>query len=486
MTRLPAAPPAARGKARRRILVVDDEEAMRWTLEKALQRRGFEVTALGDGEAAVADAAEHDYTLVLMDLKMPRLNGFEALRRIRDRKPEQLVVLMTAYGTMRTAIDAMKEGAFDYITKPFEFDQIYAIIEKALMVGSYRHEVAYLSAEMRDRPAFGNIIGRSRPMQRVYRLIGMVAPTPLTVLIRGPSGTGKELVAQSIHHYSDRAGQPFVILNIAAVPPNLIESELFGHERGSFTGAVAQKAGKFELANQGTLFLDEIGDMGFPVQSKLLRVLEEREFYRIGGSRPVRVDVRVLAATNQDLERMVAEGRFRRDLYYRLNAVTVTLPGLGEHKEDLPLLLDYFMARFCEDLNLERKYLSSEAARLLQAYGWPGNIRELENTLKRAMVLAPTNVLLPEHFPAELRQATGADSTLERLERLLDARIGAQLERGEPERPGNLYQEVLDTFERPLLKGALRRTRGNKVRAAELLGINRNTLNKRIRLLGIE
>jgi two-component system nitrogen regulation response regulator GlnG len=485
--RAPAPAVAGKPRPRKRILVVDDEETMRWAMQKALEKRGFDVVTLGDGELAVAEIRERDYVLVLMDIKMPKMTGFQALRQIREIRPEQLIVLMTAYGTMRTAIDAMKEGAFDYITKPFEFEQIFSLIEKAVMVGTYRHEVDYLSAEMSEKHAFGNIIGRSRAMQRVYKLIGQVAPTDLTVLIRGASGTGKELVAQSIHHYSRRSAKPLVIVNIAAVPPNLVESELFGHERGSFTGAVAQKAGKFELAHGGTLFLDEIGDMDYLLQSKILRVLQEQEFYRVGGARPIRVDVRVIAATNQNLEKMVAEGRFRRDLYYRLNAVPILLPELKDHKEDLPLLIDYFMAKFCEDLNLERKYLSSEAAKLLHSYEWPGNIRELENTLKRAMVLAPSNVLLAEHFPPDVRDAApSAGTTLERLESILRRRLEAAVALLGEDDAGAFHEQTLRVFELPLLRAALRRTRGNKVQAAAQLGINRNTLNKKIKDLGIE
>ena len=475
------------GKKRKHILVVDDEESMRLALTKALEKRGFEVTALADGEAAVAAATHHDYAFILMDIKMPRLSGIEALKRIREVKHEQFVVLMTAYGTMRTAIDAMKEGAFDYITKPFEFDQIYSLIEKALLVGSYRREVDYLKAEMSEKASFGNIIGRSRAMQQVYKQIGKVAPTDYTVLIRGDSGTGKELVASAIHHYSPRAAKPLVIVNTAAIPPNILESELFGHERGSFTGAVAQKAGKFELAHGGTLFLDEIGDMDYVLQSKILRVLQEQEFYRVGSTKPMRVDVRVLAATNQNLEAMTAKGTFRRDLYYRLNAVTIALPPLRDRKDDLPLLIDYFMAKFCEDLSIERKYLSSEATRKLLSYNWPGNVRELENTLKRAMVLAPTNIILFDHLASELVEATPEEeSTLGRLEAQLAPKLTEYVASLAPRSTGSFHALVMREFERPLIKTALRRTRGNKIKAAAMLGINRNTLNKKIRELGIE
>jgi len=481
--------PTPRKMVKKRILVVDDEDAMRQALTRALEKRGFEVQTAANGEEAVEKSERGEYAMVLMDIKMPIMNGFEALRQIRESKPEQFVVLMTAYGTMRTAIDAMKEGAFDYITKPFDLDQIFSLIDKAMMVGSYRREVAYLSAEMSERPAFGNIIGRSRAMQRVYKVIGQVAPTDLTALIRGASGTGKELVAQSIHHYSVRSDKPLVIVNIAAIPPNLMESELFGHERGSFTGAVAQKAGKFEVANGGTIFLDEIGDMDYLVQSKILRVLQEQEFYRVGSAKSMRVDVRVIAATNQNLEKMVADGSFRRDLYYRLAAIPILLPEVREHREDIPLLIDYFMSKFCEDLNLERKYLSSDAARTLNGYDWPGNVREMENTLKRAMVLAPTNVLMLEHFPEEVQNApTTERTTLDRLETVLESKLDSYAEALEADEASGsgFYDLILHAVEAPLIKMALRKTRGNKIQAAKLLGINRNTLNKKIKDLAIE
>ena len=479
--------PPPRTQVKKRILVVDDEQSMREALRKALEKRGFTVDVASDGRAGLALVESNDYALVLMDIKMPEMTGFDALRAIREAKRDQFVVLMTAYGTMRTAIDAMKEGAFDYITKPFDLDQIFALIDKAMMVGSYRNEVDYIKAEMSEKASFGNIIGRSRSMQRVYKLIGQIAPTDLTVLIRGASGTGKELVAQSIHHFSGRANKPLVIVNIAAIPGNLMESELFGHERGSFTDAVAQKSGKFELADGGTIFLDEIGDMNYLVQSKILRVLQEQEFYRVGRTKPIRVDVRVIAATNQHLEKMVADGRFRRDLYYRLNAVPIVLPDIREHKEDIPLLIDYFMSKFCEDLNLERKYLSSEAAVMLNSYDWPGNVRELENTLKRAMVLAPTNVLLAEHFPPEVREAAPSpETTLDRLEERLAAKLEGYAATLAGGAGGDFYDMVFHAVETPLIKMALRKTRGNKIKAAELLGINRNTLNKKIKDLGIE
>jgi two-component system nitrogen regulation response regulator GlnG len=469
-----------------RILIVDDEEALRWALQKALEKKGYRVQTLPDGDRAIQEVSRDRYDVVLMDIKMPTVDGITALKKIKEVKPRQFVILMTAYGTMRTAIDAMKEGAFDYITKPFNFDEVCALIEKALLHGSYHQEVKYLSHEMSEAPAYGNIIGRSLGMQRVYRLIGLVAPTDLNVLIQGDSGTGKELVAKAIHYFSRRSDRPFVVVNTAAIPPNLLESELFGHEKGAFTGAVATKIGKFQLADGGTIFLDEIGDMDVLSQSKILRVLQEREFYRVGGGKPIRVDVRILAATNKDLDRVLEEQKFRKDLYYRLNTLPIKVPRLRDRREDIPLLIDFFLSKFCVELNIERKHLSKEAARLLMEYDWPGNVRELENTLRRAMILAPSNILMVEHFPPVFREkSSGAGSALEHIERVLGEKITTYIETLGKEGQGDLHSILMRRFEQPLIRETLERTRGNKRRAAELLGINRNTLNKKLKELKI-
>ncbi|MFC2172438.1 sigma-54-dependent transcriptional regulator [Acidobacteriota bacterium] len=476
-----------RSKPTKKILVVDDEEAMRWALKKALENKGFEVTTLDSGDKAVKEAARKRYAVVLMDIKMPGMDGIEALQRIRQENSEQFVILMTAYGTMKTAIDAMKEGAFDYVIKPFDPNELYAIIEKAISVGQYSEEVRYLSAELSEKPTFGNIIGRSQAMQAVYKVIGQVASSDVTLLIRGESGTGKELIAHAIHHFSPRVDKPFVVVNVAAIPSNLLESELFGHEKGSFTGALSTTIGKFELANNGTVFLDEIGDMDFICQSKLLRVLQEREFYRVGGIQPIRVDVRIIAATNKDIDKALKEGDFRADLYHRLSAMPIGMPPLRKRKEDIHLLIDYFLSRFEGELDMPRKYLSKEVIDLLRRHDWPGNVRELENTLKRAMVLAPTSIILPEHLPKEVLEGVAKrEPVLERLESKINDRVAGYIASLESNEKGDLYAGLLRTFERPLIEEALRRAHFNKKKAAELIGINRNTLNKKIKDLNIQ
>jgi two-component system nitrogen regulation response regulator GlnG len=470
----------------KKILVVDDEESIRWALRKALEREGYRVVLASDGAEALARATESGIDLVLMDIKMPGSDGFETLTRIKEIRPNLPVIIMTAFGTLQAAVQAMKRGAYDHITKPFDFDELSILVRRAFEVHDLTEQVARMEGGRGQAFDFEGVVGLCPAMQQIFKLVGKMASSDLTVLIRGESGTGKELLARAIHYNSRRLARPFVAVNCAAIPRDLLESELFGHEKGAFTGASALRRGKFELAEGGTLFLDEIGDMDLGLQAKILRVLQERQFERVGGERPLSADVRVIAATNQDLETAVTQKSFREDLYYRLNVVGINLPPLRGRREDIPLLVSHFLRLFAEEQGGEPKTVSPEALELMLAYDWPGNVRELENTVKRACVLAATSLVLPEHLPAALARSeesgTGSSSALERM---LHQAIGAELQRLKAERDGQIYPHFLVALERPLLLHVLERTRGNQLRAAELLGINRNTLRKKLRELGI-
>ena len=326
-----------------KIVVADDEESVRWTLKKALERSGYAVLTVADGQAAVETADRVGADLVLMDIKMPTVDGLQALSQLRERHPEIMVVIMTAFGSLQAAVEAMKRGAYDYITKPFDFEELTLLVRRAIEVKTLTQELNRLKARLKDHQDLDEIVGTSQGMQGVFKLVGQVADSGATVLIQGESGTGKELIAQAIHKHSPRCHGPFITVNCAAIPRDLLESELFGHEKGAFTGAVATRRGKFELADRGTIFLDEIGEMDPALQTKILRVFEERRFERLGGEVPIAADVRILAATNRDLQVLVARGIFREDLFYRLNVVTITLPPLRERPEDIPLLVDHFL-----------------------------------------------------------------------------------------------------------------------------------------------
>jgi two-component system nitrogen regulation response regulator GlnG len=472
-----------------RILVADDEESMRWVLSKALRKKGFSVDLARDGEEALRQIRTESYDLAIVDIKMPGLTGLELLDRIRESKSDLLVVIMTAEASMKNAVEAMKRGAYDYITKPFDLDVIDAIIEKVSRAREMTSQVTILKEELRDRYQLEkNIIGNSPAMRDVYKTIGKVAPSDITVLVQGESGTGKELIARAIHYNSRRLGKPFIALNCAAIPKELLESELFGFEKGAFTGAVERKLGKFEQANGGTIFLDEIGDMPLDLQAKILRVLQEREITRTGGSQSIGVDVRIVAATNQDLHQLVQQRSFREDLYYRLNVVPINLVPLRERREDIPLLAEYFLQKTCAELECPAKQLDPEALRLLVAHAWPGNVRELENTIKRAVILASDPLLTVADF-GNLQQepvgevATGSDLSLEGL---VEAKLRVSLTNLDKLESGDVYTMVLEQVERPLIRFVLEKTRWNQVRAANILGINRNTLRKKITDLGIE
>ncbi len=469
----------------RRILVADDEESMRWVLSKALGKKGFEVDLASDGNQAEDLFLRNSYDLAILDIKMPGISGLDLLTRFQDKRPQTLTVIMTAESSMKNAIEAMKRGAYDYITKPFDLDALDAILLKADKAREVSAEVGRLKGELKKHYHLERtVVGNSKPMQEVYKTLGRIAPSDVTVLITGESGTGKELVARAIHFNSPRLGKPFLALNCAAIPRELLESELFGFEKGAFTGAVERKAGKFEQADGGTLFLDEIGDMPLDLQAKLLRVLQEKEITRTGGNSTIQVDVRIVAATNQDLGKKVQGREFREDLFYRLNVVPLNLPPLRERGDDIALLVDFFIQAARQKFGTAALGCSDEALALLQSYAWPGNVRELENTIQRAALLSPNQLLAPEDFTS-LHEADNSEDHGS-LEALITAKLRGSIGGMEVQELNNLYEMVLHQMERPLIQIVLEKTRGNQVKAAEVLGINRNTLRKKIQTLGID
>jgi two-component system nitrogen regulation response regulator GlnG len=472
-----------------RILVADDEESMRWVLSRALKKKGFTVDLARDGDEALRHIQNNAYEMAILDIKMPGLSGLELLDRVRELKSDLLVVIMTAEASMKNAVEAMKRGAYDYITKPFDLDVIDAIVEKVSRAREMTSQVSLLKEELKDRYQLEKtIVGNSPAMREVYKTIGKVAPSDITILIQGESGTGKELIARAVHFNSRRLGKPFVALNCAAIPKELLESELFGFEKGAFTGAVERKLGKFEQANGGSIFLDEIGDMPLDLQAKILRVLQEKEVTRTGGNQSIAVDVRIVAATNQDLEEKVRRREFREDLFYRLNVVPIHLVPLRERREDIPLLVEYFLAKTCAELEIPPKQGSPDALRLLAAAPWPGNVRELENTIKRAVILSSDPLLTAADFPGLRQQKGGERLPAEELslEGIVDMKLRGCLSNMEKLESGDIYGMVMVQVERPLIRFVLEKTKGNQVRAADILGINRNTLRKKINELGID
>jgi two-component system nitrogen regulation response regulator GlnG len=472
-----------------RILVADDEESMRWVLSKALKRKGFEVDLAPDGRQALELIKDNCYDLAILDIKMPGINGLDLLDKVRELKSELLVVIMTAEASMKNAVEAMKRGAYDYITKPFDLDVIDAIIEKVTRARDIRGQVTTLKHELKERyQVEKNIVGNSPAMREVYKTIGKVADSDVTILIQGESGTGKELVARAIHFNSGRLGKPFVAINCAAIPSDLLESELFGSEKGSYTGASERKLGKFEQASHGTLFLDEIGDMPLDLQAKILRVLQEQEVTRIGGNQIIAVDVRVVAATNQALIEKVHRKEFREDLYYRLNVVPITLAPLRERRDDIPDLAGYFLARTCAEMSVPLKQMNDEALMILTAHSWPGNVRELENAIKRAVILSNDPMLTALDFGGLAQTAVQPQPVSQEasLEALVDMKLRSCMNGVEKLDKGEIHAMVLEQVERPLIRFILEKTRWNQVKTADILGINRNTLRKKISELGIE
>jgi two-component system, NtrC family, nitrogen regulation response regulator GlnG len=464
------------------ILVADDEESIRWVLERACAQSGHEVVSVATGGEALATLRTRPFDVALVDIKMPDLSGLDVLSRARDEGVDTLFIIMTAQNTMANAIEATKRGAYDYLTKPFDLDQVALLISRAMELRRLTRDLERLRGELEQRHEL--VIGRTPAMQEVYKVIGRVAPTDATVLIQGETGTGKELVAKTIHYHSARRG-PFVALNCSAIPNELLESELFGYERGAFTGAVERRIGKFEAAAAGTLFLDEIADMPLALQAKLLRVLQEREFTRVGGRDAIRADVRIIAASNQDLDSAVRAGRFREDLFFRLNVVRIHVPPLRERKGDVPELIEFFVDKVNRDLGTAIVGVSTEARELLMRHSWPGNVRELENALLRAAVLARARTLVAEDFAlAGQPRQTAADSLP--LEEAVRRRLAELLAADAATTARDLHGTLISAVERPLIEVVLERAGGNQVKAAEMLGINRNTLRKKITELGIE
>ncbi len=430
------------------LLVVDDDSGARSALAELLRADGYSVETAGDGFKALGKLEDSTPDLVLTDLNMPGMDGVELLRKVKERDPELPVVLMTAYGGVETAVAAMREGAADYLTKPLNTDELAIVLERAMERAKLRREASDLRSQLKDRYSFDNIVGSSPEMQRVFKSVAQVAPSRATVLLSGESGTGKELVAAAIHHNSPRAGGPFVKLHCAALAESLLESELFGHEKGAFTGADRKREGRFEQAHGGTLFLDEIGEISPAIQVKLLRVLQEREFERVGGSQTLRVDVRVVAATNRDLKEMVQAGKFREDLFYRLNVINLTLPPLRRRPSDIPQLAMHFLKHYAAENGKSVKHLSDDALNQLVKHAWPGNVRELENVIERAVVLAEGETIEVSHLPPELAVA---------------ARRG-----GPPPIPGS----TMDELERYAITKTMEAVGGSTGKAAEILGIS--------------
>jgi len=450
------------------ILIVDDERQIRRILSVLLREQGHEVTEAESGEEALTLQAEVQPTLILVDLSLPGIDGLETLRRLLERDPRSDCIMMTAYGTIRSAVEAMRLGAFDYLTKPFDNDELLLIINRALEMRRLSAEVEALRTELEARYGFNEIIGISPPMQEVFRIMAKVTGVDATVLIVGETGTGKELVARAIHRHSKRAPEPFVAVNCSAIPETLIESEFFGHEKGAFTDARESRPGKFEQADGGTLFLDEISDLSVEAQAKLLRALQEHQITRLGARKATPVDVRVIAATNKDLDQAVRRGAFREDLYWRINVVSIKLPPLRERRQDLPLLLDHLLDRFNRELGMAVKSIAPETRRLLLDYDWPGNVRELENTLCRAMILCEADVLTVSDLPARIRGELpeafkSSSSELNRM-KLADA-----------------VKEATERLEKIMILARLAEYKGNRTATAESLGISRKTLFNKMR-----
>jgi nitrogen regulation protein NR(I) len=466
------------------ILIVDDDKSIRYSLKRMLEEK-YSILTAHNGEEALSLVKETSPDLVIMDIKMPGRNGIEVLREIKSIDPKSLVIIMTAYGTTETAIEAMKYGAFDYILKPFPIPQMKGLVEKALALRKLmKEEVTYTPLSV---PEGGEdrIVGSSPKMQEIYKMIGQVAPSDVTILLRGESGTGKELIARAIYHHSLRSNQPFLPVNCAAIPDTLLESELFGHEKGAFTGATSRRIGKLEQCQGGTIFLDEIGDMSLSTQAKLLRVLQEKSFERLGGMETIKVDIRLIVATNKNLEEAIPNGKFREDLYYRLNVVTLTIPPLRERKEDIPELVSYFLKKFNRELKKGIVGITPSAMEKITSYGWPGNVRQLENVLKRGMVLCQGEWILEDHLLFEKgweRREAEEELSKKNVEDLLDALFKEFLKA--PVTSQDL--DMISNLERGLILRALQKTKGNQLKAAMLLGIHRSTLRGKMEKYNIK
>jgi len=455
-----------------KILIVDDEKSARYGMQRALASLDSDILEAGNGLKALEVIDREKPDLVIMDIAMPEMDGLEALEKLQETPAPPLVIMVTAHGSEKIAVDAMKKGAYDYIAKPYDVDELRMVARNALERVSLEHENRRLAEELKRRAGYGEIIGSSKPMRNVFDRIAKVAQTDVVVLIEGESGTGKELVANEIHRRSHRAGRPFVVMNCAALPENLIESELFGHEKGAFTGATAQRKGKFEMADSGTLFLDEIGDMSFNTQAKVLRVLQEQNFERLGAEKTIRVDVRIISATNKDLAAATKEGLFREDLYYRLKVVSMQMPPLRERKSDIIVLANHFLETFSSQHKKTIEVIVPEAARVIHEYPWPGNVRELRNAIESAVVLAGGNTLEKEDLPPEIQG------------RAPDTGAGAfVVEDNLPFREWK--KQMVEAAEREFFIRRLSENDHNISQTARALDMHRQSLQQKLRELGI-
>ncbi len=445
------------------LLLVDDDKAHRTMLKAHLGGQGYQIIEADDGDVAVQLFKQRKVDLVLLDLKMKRLGGMATLAALREIDPHVPVIMITAFSSVENAVEAMKQGAFDYVTKPVDVGELSLTLRRALDFQHLRQENVALKERLEEKFQFGSVVGSSQPMQELAETLALVAPSDATVLITGESGTGKELVAGAVHHNSLRKDGPFIKVNCAALQENLLESELFGHAKGAFTGAAEQRKGRFELADKGTLFLDEIGDMALTTQAKILRVLQDGEFERLGGTRTLKVDVRLIAATNRDIKQMVADGSFRQDLYFRLSVVPLHLPPLRQRPMDIPTLADHFLQQYTKKNRKDIRSFQPAAMQALLAYQWPGNVRELENAIERAVILCLDEQIGLEHLPLQVRQALAENG-----------------ERPFALRPGTSLKEM----EKELILSTLRETGGNRTRAAEILGITRQTLQNKLKEYG--
>ena len=461
-----------------RVWIIDDDRSIRWVLDKALKQAGMEVSAFENADGMIEMLAKRQPDVLVTDIRMPGMDGLSLLDRIRSHYPNLPVIIMTAHSDLESAVSAYQGGAFEYLPKPFDIDDAVELVQRAAASVVVNQGVSEAEEEGEEP----EIIGEAQSMQEVFRAIGRLASSNITVLINGESGTGKELVAHALHRHSPRAKNPFIALNMAAIPRDLLESELFGHERGSFTGAQTQRKGRFEQADGGTLFLDEIGDMPAELQTRLLRVLAEGEFYRVGGHSPVKVDVRIIAATHQNLENLVHEGRFREDLFHRLNVIRIHIPALRERREDIPLLVGHFLKEAARELSVEPKKVDEETARFMSGLNWPGNVRQLENTCRWLTVMSPGKVVRMEDLPPELKEEKASSSEGEDWESALRRWVDHHLAQGQ----SNILDNATPRYEKIMIEEALKYTGGRRQDAAKLLGWGRNTLTRKIKELGME
>jgi len=452
-----------------RILIVDDEEVLRDVLDAVLRREGFEVVMAASGEEALSILdSDENIDLMILDIMLPGISGIDTLRSVRISSPNLPVIVITAFSSIDGAIEAMKHGAFHYIPKPFKNEEVVLTVTKALEQRRLSNENERLKAELTEKYAYANIIGKSETMRKVFELIRLAAPSRSNILVRGESGTGKELVAKAIHHASPRARNAFVTVNSGSLPPELLESSLFGHMKGAFTGAIATKRGLFEVADGGSIFLDEIGNINLETQAKLLRVIQEKEFMRLGSVETIKVDARIIAASNADLSKLMAESRFREDLYYRLNVITIALPPLRRRREDIPLLIAHFLDKYAEENKRKVREVTPDAMRILLDYAWPGNVRELENTIERAVVLCTGDRIGPELLPDYLRFPAQTDQPA-----MIVPTDGISL------------KDAVSRYERTMILQSLEMANGVQKRAAELLQLKPSTLNEMMKRLGI-